>query len=96
MALYYFLSVILEPFMAVVSGLSVSQPYPGELQQPRSAWALSWPLALGLLLFVSLPNMNGLLADPDTHWHITVGNWMLVHGTVPTVDSYSFTFAGQP
>src|SRR5581483_6979343 len=37
-----------------------------------------------------------LLADPDTHWHITVGNWILQHGTVPRVDIYSFTFAGQP
>ena len=49
-------------------------------------------------MFVSLANVNGLplLADPDSHWHITVGNWILQHGAVPTVDSYSFTFAGQP
>ena len=36
--------------MAVTSGLSVSPPYLDELQQPRSAWALSWPLVLGLVL----------------------------------------------
>ena len=84
--------------MAVTSGLSVSSD-PGDsavLQQPRSSWALSWPLVVGLVLFVWLPNSKGLLADPDSHWHVTVGNWILAHGAVPTVDVYSFTFAGQP
>src|SRR5260370_7983709 len=84
--------------MAVTSGLSVSSD-PGDsavLQQPRSSWALSWPLVVGLVLFVWLPNSKGLLADPDSHWHVTVGNWILAHGAVPTVDAYSFTFAGQP
>ena len=51
---------------------------------------------MGLVLFVWLPNSKGLLADPDSHWHVTVGNWILAHGAVPTVDVYSFTFAGQP
>src|SRR5580704_14755074 len=81
--------------MAVASGLSVSS-HPGDsavLQQPRSSWALSWPLAVGLVLFVWLPNSKGLLADPDRHWHVTVGNWILAHGAVPTVDVYSFAFA---
>ncbi|MFI5034430.1 MAG: hypothetical protein ACHQPH_27405, partial [Reyranellales bacterium] len=56
------------------------------------------PLLVGLLVFVVLANVNGLplLADPDSHWHITVGNWILDHSAVPTVDSYSFTFTGQP
>ena len=84
--------------MADISGLSVSHDaYDSTvLRQPRSSWALSWPLALGLVLFIWLPNAKGLLADPDSHWHITVGNWILQHGTVPTVDSYSYTFTGQP
>ena len=86
--------------MAVTSGLSISRdPYESSaLQRPRSAWALSWPLALGLVLFVYLINAGGLplLGDPDSHWHIAVGNWILAHGAVPTVDSFSFTFAGQP
>ncbi len=84
--------------MAVTSGLSVSGD-PGDsavLQRPRSSWALSWPLAVGLVLFVWLTTAKGLLADPDSHWHVTVGNWILAHGAVPTVDIYSFTFAGQP
>ena len=87
--------------MAVTSGLSVSRDFhDGSLAalKPRSTWSMSWPLALGLVLFVCLANANGLplLGDPDSHWHIAVGNWMLAHGTVPTVDTFSFTFAGQP
>jgi len=84
--------------MAVTSGLSVSSDRGDSavLQRPRSAWALSWPLAVGLVLFVWLTTAKGLLADPDSHWHVTVGNWILAHGAVPTVDIYSFTFAGQP
>jgi len=80
--------------MAVTSGLQLSQ----DSRSARSTWALSWPLALGVGLFVCLMNAGGetLLGDPDSHWHIAVGNWMLAHGTVPTVDTFSFTFAGQP
>ncbi len=83
--------------MAVSSGLSVSLA-PQASFAARSPWALSWPLALGLLVFICLTNVEGLplLADPDSHWHIAVGTWILDHGTVPDVDIYSFTFAGQP
>ena len=83
--------------MAVSSGLSVSSDRPASFAA-RSPWALSWPLALGLLIFICLTNVEGLplLADPDTHWHIAVGTWILEHGAVPDVDIYSFTFAGQP
>lgn len=80
--------------MAVSSGLSLS----ADREASRSSWALSLPLVIGCVVFVALANWNGLplLADPDSHWHITVGNWILQHGTVPTVDSYSYTFTGQP
>ena len=84
--------------MAVISGPSVSLEQPRSTADSRAAWAVSWPLLLGLAVFVFLNNSSGLplLSDPDTHWHITVGNWILAHVSVPTVDSYSFTFPGQP
>jgi hypothetical protein len=39
---------------------------------------------------------NRLLIDPDTLWQITVGQWIIDHGAVPTTDVYSFTMRGQP
>jgi hypothetical protein len=85
--------------MALVSGPSVTvDTGPSlSLERPRSAWALSAPLILGLGLFAFLVNANALLlSDPDSHWHIALGNWILTHGSVPTTDTFSFTFAGQP
>lgn len=80
--------------MAVTSGLSLTS----DIASSRSAWRLSWPLVLGMVMFLCLANGNGLplLADPDSHWHIAVGNWILEHGAVPDIDLYSFTFTGQP
>ncbi len=80
--------------MAVTSGLSVS----ADLSAARSPWALSLPLGLGLVLFICLANADGLpvLADPDSHWHIAVGNWIFAHRAVPVVDTFSFTFNGAP
>ena len=63
-----------------------------------SPWRISWPLVVGMALFVLLLNTTGLplLADPDSHWHIAVGKWIFGNGSVPTFDSYSHTFTGQP
>ena len=64
----------------------------------RSAWVPSWPLGLGLLVFVVLVSAGGvpLLGDPDSQWHIAIGKWIVENGRVPTVDSHSFTFLGKP
>jgi hypothetical protein len=80
--------------MAVISGLSHS----GDERSARATWDLSWPLIAGLVLFLFLMNANGLplLADPDTHWHIAIGDWILAHRAMPRVDTFSFTFTGQP
>jgi hypothetical protein len=43
-----------------------------------------------------LINGNALLNDPDTYWHIAVGQWILDHGALPRADIYSFTKAGEP
>jgi hypothetical protein len=84
--------------MAVTSGPSIGFDTDHAITKPRSLWSPSLPLALGLAMFVFFNNATGLplLGDPDSHWHVALGNWILTHGTVPTVDIFSFTFAGQP
>ena len=52
-------------------------------------------LALTLTVHVLL-NGSRLLGDPDTQWHITVGRWIVAHGSVPTTDLFSYTYAGAP
>jgi hypothetical protein len=84
--------------MAVVSGLSLGPDHTSASTRTSSPWALSLPLMLGVLMFVCLANAGGLplLGDPDSHWHIAVGHWILTHRTVPDVDTFSFTFSGAP
>lgn len=83
--------------MAVVSGPSVLLD-PATPAVSRSAWSLSLPLLLFFAIVLALNGPSGLplLADPDSQWHVTVGNWILDNGRFPTVDIYSHTFPGQP
>jgi hypothetical protein len=80
--------------MAVTSGLSESSAG----RRDGDTWKFSWPLIAGLVLFIYLLTARGqpLLADPDTHWHIAVGDWIFANRAVPRVDTFSFTFTGQP
>ena len=39
---------------------------------------------------------SSLLTDPDTQWHIAVGQQIWAAKAVPTTDLYSYTFAGAP
>ena len=68
------------------------------LETLASPWRVSWPLIVGMSLFVLLLNATGLplLADPDSRWHVAIGKWILENGAVPHVDSHSHTFTGQP
>lgn len=81
-----------------VGGPSVSLDQVDVATRMHPPWLPSLPLLVGLVMFVVAGNVTGLilLGDPDSHWHITLGNWILAHGTVPTTDSFSFTFTGQP
>jgi hypothetical protein len=55
------------------------------------------PLWVGVAIYALLLLAgNRLLNDPDTMWHITVGQWILDHRAVPETDIYSFTMRGQP
>lgn len=39
---------------------------------------------------------NSLLIDPDIHWQVTLGQWMVDHRNVPFTDTFSLTMQGQP
>lgn len=65
----------------------------------ETAGARSFVLPLlvgtGVLVFLLLFG-DSLLQDSDSYWQIETGRWILAHGTVPTVDSFSFSKAGEP
>src|SRR5436190_5087092 len=46
---------------------------------------------LALLIF----GRTALLQDPGTFWHIALGERFLQTGTLPTHDTFTFTFTGQ-
>jgi len=55
------------------------------------------PLWVGFAVYVLLIALGSqMLNDPDTMWHITVGQWIIDHHAVPHTDVYSFTMRGQP
>ena len=63
------------------------------LQTPPFAAA---PLALALAAFALCAFAPAVLNDGDTWSHIATGEWILKTHSVPHVDPFSFTFAGQP
>ncbi|QPC94884.1 hypothetical protein [Mesorhizobium sp. INR15] len=66
-------------------------------------WEDARRVRLMLCLFVTLITAVMLTAlarqtlqDPDSWWHVRVGLDFLANRTFPTVDTYSYTFAGHP
>jgi hypothetical protein len=57
----------------------------------------SLPVAVGAGVFaLMLVAGASLLRDPDTYWHLVVGQWIVANGTFPHADFLSHTFAGKP
>ena len=58
--------------------------------------AVSFPVLMGILLGgVSLVGVRLRTPDPDTWWHIAVGQRILDTHKWPTSDPYSFTASGM-
>jgi hypothetical protein len=70
--------------------------------RPASAIAVAWSvsgafaLAAGAVVFAAVQWVPVVVRDPDTPWHITVGEWILAHRAVPATDTFSFTALGRP
>lgn len=52
-------------------------------------------VSLVVWLFSVGVGWKGLMLDGDTGWHIRTGEYILRHGSVPSVDLFSFSRAGQ-
>lgn len=69
------------------------------IAQPRASVFTGTPawfwMACGVYALLIVVG-DRLLADSDTYWQIAVGRWILDHRTLPSVDIYSFTKAGEP
>jgi hypothetical protein len=70
------------------SGLSIADD-----QRVRLLFCLAVAIFKAAMLIYAA---DGLLQDPDNWWHVRVGLDILSSGTFPTVDTYSYTFAGSP
>jgi hypothetical protein len=53
-------------------------------------------LALLLLVPIAVASSTTIFNDGDVSWHIAAGRWIADHHAVPSVDPFSFTFAGKP
>lgn len=58
----------------------------------------SWPLLFASTFYLVwlYQRADSTLLDPDTHMHITIGNWILKHQAIPYTDIFSFTKNGAP
>jgi hypothetical protein len=87
-------SIRLETFKGNPAPMTMSITHSAERASPMHGLL---PLWVGVFVYAMLVLAgNHLLIDPDTMWHVTVGQWMLDHHAVPHTDVYSFTRQGQP
>jgi len=63
----------------------------------RNRFGISLPLIFGIgIYFLIITHASAVLRDPDTFWHIIVGQWIIAHGTVPDHGIFSATMANAP
>ena len=55
---------------------------------PRIAWIS--------VFLVAIVSCIKFIYEPDIWWQIATGNWIIENKTVPTIDVFSHTYAGEP
>jgi len=71
---------------------------PKDTEKLNSFYGVSWPLLIGLVACLGLLVLTSwqTSVDPDTYMHLTVGQWIWDHHTIPHQDFFSFTLPGRP
>jgi len=78
-----------------VPGVAVAPPVAAYALWQAIRKAISFPVLMAVLLAaVALIGVHDRLPDPDTWWHIAVGEHILRTHSWPTSDPYSFTAPG--
>jgi hypothetical protein len=76
-----------------------ADPLRDELSAMQQSRRIRLVICLLLVLIVTAQlclSPAGLLLDPDNWWQVKVGLDIVANRAVPAVDTYSYTFAGQP
>ncbi|MER9586272.1 hypothetical protein [Mesorhizobium sp. M0276] len=79
--------------MNQTKAILLATPSIEDAQRTRLVFCLLAALAMAGALAAQA---GATLQDPDSWWHVKVGLDFLANRTFPTVDRYSYTFAGQP
>ncbi|MEI9414496.1 hypothetical protein [Mesorhizobium sp. Cs1321R2N1] len=79
--------------MNQAAAIATATPSLGDAQRIRLIFCLLCACAVAYLLTAFA---GAILQDPDNWWQVKVGLDFLENRTFPTVDPYSYTFAGQP
>ncbi|RWN29258.1 hypothetical protein [Mesorhizobium sp.] len=76
--------------------IQASREAPPLIDDARRARLVFCLVAAGVMAAALLALAASLLQDPDSWWHIKVGQDILASRAFPTIDTYSYTFAGHP
>lgn len=83
--------------------MATTQVITDQVNRASNAWQLTtrrvfaFPVLLGALLAAAAATaLHFHFFDPDTWWHLKVGEQILATGALPRQDPYSFTASGSP
>lgn len=69
-----------------------SEPVAADIRPSPLRYAFSFPVLLAVgLIFVLNWTANGRFNDPDTWWHLKIGEQIWETGALPTTDEFSYT-----
>jgi hypothetical protein len=82
--------------MLMSLSLAGFQSSPAETASRAVSKEAAFAFIAGAAVFAAVLWMPVALTDPDTLWHIVVGDWILANHHLPVLDTYSFTKTGHP